>query len=145
MAGKQRSFTLNIGTSSIIFIFVILALVSFAVLSLATSMSDYNLARNVSDNTTAYYNACNEVEELLAQTDRSLKSLYDTGISRASYFEQSGKKRTFAYPVSDIQTLEVEIKILYPENPGDPFYEVTLWQISTTGSLEYDSHLPVLQ
>ena len=145
MSEKQKSFTLNIGTSSILFIFVILALVSFAVLSLSTAMSDYNLSKNVSENTTAYYEACNRIEEHLAETDASLKALYDTGISRVGYFEKAGKHRRYAYPVSDIQTLEVEIDILYPMASGEPFYKITLWQISTTGNLEYDSHLPVFQ
>lgn len=140
---KNNRFHLNIGTSSILFIFIVLALVSFAVLSLETSLSDYNLSRNVADNTTAYYTACNAIEDQLAQTDQALKELYDTGISRVGFYEQTGKTRSFAYPVSDIRSLSVTIDILYPEASGDPFYQITSWQVITTGSLELDTSLPV--
>lgn len=145
MAKGKKEITLNIGTSSILFIFVILCLVSFAVLSMVSAHSDYRLSKSVEQNTTAYYEACNEIEEKLAQTDISLKTLFDSGVSRVSYFEQAGKTKSFAYPVSDIQSLVVEIEILYPENPGDSFYDIKTWQVITTGSLEYDSSLPVMK
>lgn len=145
MAKSRKEIKLNIGTSSILFIFVILSLVSFAILSLVSAHSDYRLSKSVAQNTTSYYEACNEIEDKLAQTDVSLKALFDSGISRVSYFEQAGKTMSFAYPVSDIQSLVVEIEILYPENPGDCFYDVKTWQIITTGNLEYDSSLPVMK
>lgn len=145
MSKRKNDFSLNIGTSSILFIFVILCLVCFSVLSLASAMSDYNLSLRVSSNSTAYYEACNEAEQMLADADRTLSKLYSTGISRTGYFEQVGRKKTFAIPVTDIQTLNIEIKILYPASSGEPFYEVTFWKLETTGSLEYDDSLPVYQ
>lgn len=142
MSGKRKELTLNIGTSSILFIFVILCLVSFSVLSLSSAMSDYKLSARVSSNSSSYFEACNKAEEILADTDETLKALYDTGISRSGYFEQVGKKKSFAVYVTDVQTLIVEINIDYP-NPGEPFYEITSWRLETTGNLEYDENLPV--
>lgn len=142
---KKVSTPLNIGTSSILFIFVILCLISFAILSLVSSMSDYKLSKSVADNTTAFYEATNYIEEQLSQTEDMLKTLYDTGISRVGYFEEAGTERTFAYPISDIQTLSVEIDFLYPDEPGEGFYKITSWQVITTGSLEYDDSLPVIK
>ncbi len=141
---KQR-FNLNVGTSSILFIFVILCLVSFAVLSLVSALSDYRLSKDVADNATEYYTACNLAQEQLAEVDEHLSSLYDSGISRVGYFEKTGQTRSFAYPISDYQSLNVEIKILYPEKAGDPFYKITSWMIVTTGSIEYDDSLPVFR
>ena len=143
MARKKRELPLNVGTSSVLFIFVILCLVSFAILSLSSAMSDYKLSKRVVENSQAYYDACNEAEEQLASFDKTLKDLYDTGISRAGYFENVGKKKTFAIPINDIQTLEVEIRILYPESAGDSFYDITSWKTDTTGELDYDDTLPV--
>lgn len=142
MSGKRKELTLNIGTSSILFIFVILCLVSFSVLSLSSAMSDYKLSARVSSNSSSYFEACNKAEEILADTDETLKALYDTGISRSGYFEQVGKKKSFAVYVTDVQTLIVEINIDYP-NSGEPFYEITSWRLETTGNLEYDENLPV--
>jgi len=142
---KNNEISLNIGTSSILFIFVTLCLISFSILSLASSLSDNKLSRKVLDYTYAYSEACNQAYDKLEVLDESLKATYETGISRTGYFDAVGKKTSFAVPVSDIQALEVEISILYPESSGEPFYKITKWQITTVGSLDYDDSLPVLQ
>lgn len=140
---RKTEFGLNIGISSMLFIFIILCIVSFAVLSLASAQSDYRLSAKVSEHSRAYSEACNEAELRIANTDSTLKSLYETGISRAGYYEKVGKKMSFSIPISPILTLEVEIRILYPEGAGENFYEVTRWEVVTDGSLEYDDSLPV--
>ncbi len=145
MAGKKRGLPLNVGTSSVLFIFVILCLVSFAILSLSSAMSDYKLSSRVAENSQAYYDACNSAEEQLASFDKTLKNLYDTGISRSGYYDSVGKKKTFAIPVNDVQTLEVEIRILYPEKEGESFYDITSWKTETTADLEYDDTLPLFK
>lgn len=142
---KKQDFSLNIGTSSILFIFVTLCLISFSILSLASSLSDNRLSKKVLEYTDSYATACNEAYDRLKVFDESLKAEYDTGISRSGYYESVGKKFSFIVPVTDIQTLEVEIKILYPDTPGNPFYEISKWCVTTTGDLEYDDSLPVFQ
>ena len=106
-------------------------------------MSDYKLEEKVKANSEVYFEACNEAQEGLAELDATLSSLYDSGISRVGYYEQVGKKKSFALPLSEYQTLIVEVKINYPEKSGDSFYEVTKWAVETTGTLEYDDHLDV--
>lgn len=142
---KKREFTLNVGISSILFIFVVLCLVSFSILSLSSAMSDYKLTERVKENTEAYYNACNEAETLLASFDATLSELYSTGVSRTGYYDKVGKKKIFSVPVTDIQTLTVEINILFPEESGLPFYEISKWQVETTGDIEYDDSLNVFK
>lgn len=143
MRKKKRDFSLNIGISSILFIFVVLCLVSFATLSLTSAMSDYKLSKKVASNSEEYYKACNEAEEMLASFDTTLSDLYATGISRTGYYDQVGKKKLFAVPITSIHTLEVEIDILYPSEPGEPFMNVTRWQTVTTGELEFDDSINV--
>ncbi len=140
---KKQEFGLNVGTSSILFIFIILCLVSFAILSLSSAMSDYKLSERVVTNSESYYEACNTAEELLASFDDALSELYESGISRTGFYKQAGKKKTFAVPVTDIKTLNIEIKIIYPEAEGESFYEITAWQVETTGDFEYDESLRV--
>lgn len=142
---NRNDFSLNIGTSSILFIFVTLCLISFSILSLASSLSDNRLSHKVLDYTKAYANACNSAYEKLDSFDDTLKAEYETGVSRSGYFDKVGKKFSFVIPVTDIQTLEVEIKILYPEKPGDAFYEITKWYIYTIDDLDYDDSLPVFR
>lgn len=143
MSRQKQSFNLNVGTSSILFIFVILTLISFAVLSLVSALTDYRLSKEVAKNTTSYYEASSFIEEQISEVDKSLKDLYDTGISRAGFFEQTESERSFAYPISDMQSLNATIRILYPENAGEPFYEITSWKVVTTGSIEYDDTVNV--
>lgn len=145
MSREKNDFKLNVGTSSILFIFVVLCLVSFATLSLSSAVSDYKMSKKVADNTKAYYEACNVAEEKLADMQDSLQNLYATGISRAGYFEQVGQKKNFAIPVNDLQTLQVEISILYPDSEGEPCLRVEKWCTELTGSLEYDESLPVFK
>lgn len=142
---QKQEFSLNVGISSILFIFIVLCLVSFATLSLSSATSDQKLSKRVVANSENYFNACNEAEEQLASFDSTLLTLYESGISRAGYYEQVGHKKSYAIPVSDLQTLKVDIKVLYPEKSGDPFYEISSWCVITTGDLEYDNSLDVFK
>lgn len=146
MAGKKKTeFSLNVGISSILFIFVILCLVSFSILSLSSAVSDRNLTLRIADNNTAYYEACNQAEELLEGLDRTLDEVYSSGISRTGYFDKVGKKKTFNVPIGDNRTLNVEVKILYPEKEGDRFYKVTMWRVEMTSDPDFDETLPVFK
>ncbi len=145
MKNRRTEFSLNIGTSSLLFIFVILCLVSFSILSLSSAISDQKLSKRVVENTNAYYNACEKAEELICSFDDTLKALYETDISRSGYFDKVGKVKAFAVPIDDLKTLEVEIKILYPDGPGKPFYKITSWKTDITGELEYDDSLAVFK
>ena len=60
---------INMGTSLLLVVFVVLCLVVFAVLSISTAQADYNLSSNQAELTSQYYEACNAAEELLAVID----------------------------------------------------------------------------
>ena len=60
---------MNIGSASILLVFVILCLVSFAVLSIVSANADSKLSARVLERTTAYYAACNQAEEQIASLD----------------------------------------------------------------------------
>lgn len=130
---KGPSFGLNIGSSSILLIFVLLCLVSFATLSIISAKADNKLSRKVLDRTTAYYNACNEAETALAGVDSTLADIYASAANAEEYFATVGHTKSYTITISDLQTLQVNIEILYPESDDDPFYSVTSWQVLTTG------------
>ena len=54
---------MNIGSASILLVFVILCLVSFAVLSIVSANADSRLSTRVLERTTAYYDACNQADD----------------------------------------------------------------------------------
>lgn len=145
MASKKQEFKLNIGTASLLLVFIVLCLVTFATLSIVSSNADYKLSKKVAERTTAYYEACNKAQDSIAALDNTLRKMYTSSADETSYFQTVGKNKSFAVPISDIQTLSVTVDILYPSSAGGAFYEIKAWQVLTTGELEYDNSLNVLQ
>lgn len=139
------SFGTGIGSSSILVIFVILCLVSFATLSIVSANADFKLSTKVLDRSTVYYEATNQAEVSLARLDQTLRNIYHSSISKEEYFEAVGESKAFAIPISDLQTLEICVDILYPETATDSFYKIKSWQVVVTGDLDYNSTLNVIK
>lgn len=131
MNKQKPRFGVNVGSASILLIFVILCLVSFAVLSIVSSNADNKLTQRVLDRTTAYYEACNSAQESLAGLDNVLKAQYASSTDSDEYFAAVGHTKSYAIPITDAQTLLVQVTILYPEDANDTFYKVTGWQTVT--------------
>lgn len=127
-------FHINVGSSSILLIFVILCLVSFATLSIVSANADAKLSGKVVERTTAYYEACNKAQTDIASMDDTLKAVYADSFDEDEYFMAVGHKKTYIFPISDLQTLSVSLDILYPEQAGEPFYRITSWQVITNSS-----------
>jgi len=126
---KTPSFGLNIGSSSILLIFVLLCLICFAALAIISAKADSNLTHKVLDRTTAYYNACNEAEKTLAVIDNTLADVYEASADADEYFATVGHNKSYTIPISDLQSLQITIEILYPESNNDTFYRITSWQV----------------
>lgn len=143
---KKPQFKLNIGLSSILLIFVVLCLVSFAVLSLVSANADKRLSLKMLERSSIYYNACNQFEEDCATLYASLMEIYTNSPDEHSYYEILKKtEHTYSYPLSELQNLEVTVQFLYPENMSQPFYTVTSRRVVTDDMIEYDTHLNVIQ
>lgn len=142
---KHLSFSTGIGASTILIIFVILCLVSFAALSIVTANADYKLSQKVLNRNTSYYQACNEAEASLAQLDQTLVDAYKNSSNETEYFEQTGHTKNYSIPLSDLQTLEITVSINYPTSSDETFYHISSWQVVTTENLEYDNTLNIMQ
>lgn len=143
---KGTDFGINIGSSSLIMIFVILCLVCFATLSIVSAVADRKLSKKVTDRSDVYYEACNLANEKLAQIDQSLSEIYKETSSQIAYFEKAGNTIDFSIPVGEIHTLCVSLRITYPDSPDKTYYEITSWNLEATGVLdELDTSLPVMQ
>lgn len=59
--------SINIGAATILVIFIVLCLITFATLSLVSANADYRLCQKVTNRTTAYYNAVSLANEQLAE------------------------------------------------------------------------------
>ena len=135
-SSKKKQFGMNIGSASILLLFVILCLVSFAVLSIVSANADNKLSTRVLERTTAYYAACNQAEQSLAGMDKTLRRVYESSDSEESYFNSVGHGKSYVIPISDLQSLQVTIEILYPGTAEDSFYQITAWQVLNTNELK---------
>lgn len=144
---KKKRYGLNIGTSSILIIIVILCLVCFSGLSITSANADYRLSRRLADRTTAYYDACNQAQGSLCAISQSLEDLYLESSSKEDYEDKIKRSLqdlfTFSYPINENQILQVSVSPLYPDTADGDFIEVTGWQVVNTLTPELDNSLPV--
>ncbi|MCR5784143.1 MAG: hypothetical protein K6G40_00680 [Eubacterium sp.] len=131
----KKNYGMNIGTSSVMLIFFVLCLVSFAALTLSSALADKTMTDKSEEKTTGYYEACSIAEERLCDIDKELSAAYESGMDKDEYFEEFGDTVNFTVAISDTRSLYVELEILYPENDGESFYEITTWQ-EKSGELE---------
>lgn len=127
--GKKQFFGMNLGSSSLLLVFVVLCLVSFAALSIVSASADHRLTEKVSTRTQSYYEACNQAESSIAGLDSVLVSQYQSSADEDAYFSVVGHSKSYIIPITDNQFLQVEVEILYPRSDDDTFYQVTSWQV----------------
>lgn len=124
----------HIGSASIMLIFTVLSMVSFAALSLSSSKADYNLSKKLVDRQDAYMKASHEGNAFVAAVNSGYDSGAEDGIIRKSI------------PISDNQSLNIAIMT---KNSNDSENSENLpiiqWQIVNTKDFDYDTTLPVMK
>ena len=157
---KRRGGTgLGVGASSILVIFVLLCLVTFAALSLVSARADWNLSRKAADHTLEYYTASNAAEETLAGADALLADCWRlAGGEESAYLaragaalaglgevtaEDGGLRFSFSVQVNEGQSLACELRVHPPEAGKSGFYEIVRWQVESMGEWQPDEGLPV--
>lgn len=88
---KEQSSFVNIGSSSLLIVFVILCLATFAILSISSAKSDYSLSERLAEHKGQYYEASSEAESILAEIDAVLADTADTSSKKSL----SGSSRDF--------------------------------------------------
>lgn len=74
----------NIGASSLLVIFLILCLVTFAILTLTSAKSDADFAEKLAHHKTNYYAACNTAENTLDEIDAVLADAWQLSATDTS-------------------------------------------------------------
>lgn len=85
---KKKFSVTNIGSISLLMIFIILCMVTLAALSLSSAASDENSANKFAEHTTQYYQADNQAEETLDIIDGILAESYVISSDSAAYFSE---------------------------------------------------------
>ena len=102
MKKDSYSSTPLAGSSSFLIIFSVLCLTIFTLLSLSTVQADKRLTEHSINAVTAYYAADLEAEQILAQLRQGI--IPENVISDNNLY-------SYSCPISDSQTLEVEVEI----------------------------------
>lgn len=136
---KRGSYPgIQIGTSYLLVIFVILCLVTFATLSLSSAKRDQSYSQQLAGRETAYCEANAKAAQIMAQIDDAFAIRQIEGVTA----EEDGANLDISYvvPVTDSQNLEVEILA----DPVKGTQKVVKWKESASEKWEEKSTLPVL-
>ena len=136
---RKPIYSTHIGAASILLIFLVLSLISFASLTLVNSRADYVLSKKMQDRSIAYYKACHEASAFIAENEPAFKEL-----SKNVFEEHDSLKKSFY--LSEFQTLDVSIKPQLAESEDAPSYRVCEWRVVTHDEdVIYDETLPVMK
>lgn len=129
----RRSKGINAGSASILLIFAVLSLISFATLTLVNSKADYNLSNNLAQRQLAYYRACHEGNAFVAAVNSDYENFPQDDIIKKSI------------PITDNQSLDITLmsNIRNSSTNSTNKYTITQWQIVDYRDTEYDYTLPV--
>lgn len=125
---------LNIGTSSLLLIFIVLSLVSFAVLSLSSALNDKRVTMSHLDRTMAYYEACNEAERQVKDMDEAYIQEYKENGTI------SVESNEITVPVNDTQTLDIKVVVHEPDDKGSTV-DVVKWKIENISVPQIDDSI----
>lgn len=120
---KSQTPVTTIGVSSLLVVFLILCLVTFACLSLSTAKSDYSFSQANAAHKTAYYEACNRAEEFLHDMQE----------------DKEKPVTTWRTDIDKKQALEVSIR------PSGGSYEITGWKTVPTVEHNYNQNMTLMK
>lgn len=147
---KNKKYPIiHMGTVSILVVFLILCLVTFALLSYVSAKTDYGYADAAAQRNTDYYEACAEaavqtdaLEEILIHSysdneEEYYDTVYTALANDSSYIINDSATDvhptvTFTLPVGDASCLEVIVQINWPNQTGDTYYQILSWKEVST-------------
>lgn len=145
MKGKM-----NIGSTSLILIFIVLCLATFGLLSLSSAKGDWNLAQKGAAAAHVYYQADREGEKFLEMADQKIKEAFAAAeqgdiknaleqVMGEYYRKDSGTIET-DIPMEFGQVLHITLQVT---EEGGNLYEISEWKVFNQDEYEIDDSMPV--
>lgn len=158
----------NIGASSLLVIFLILCLVTFAILTLTSAKSDADFAEKLAHHKMNYYAACNTAESTLDKIDAVLADAWqlsdtDTAavfteietqltaldsreqLQLSMDFTQREPTISYAVAIDDKQNLCVTLTLTAAPAKGEAYYRISQWQVQSSGEWKGDQTLNLMK
>lgn len=162
---KKKFSVMNIGSISLLMIFIILCMVILAALSLSSAAGNKSSADKFAVHSTNYYKASNQAEEVLDQIAGILAKSYQISPDSSTYFSEikamlsesdigvnlnvsiESKPATLNYTttVDGSQALEVELTLNDPWTTSSGFYTITSWKEVATSEWNADNSMKLIQ
>lgn len=160
---KKKNFSItNIGTVSLLMIFIILCMVTFAALSLSSAAADHRFSQNMADHSKEYYKASGQAETKLAEIDRILDIAYKGAESDDDYYQQikdslpeisqtftkENPLISYQAEMNDSQAVFVKLRILSPteiaSNGSSSYYQIVAWKEINTKEWKGDNSIKLI-
>lgn len=136
---KKKYPVVNIGTTSILTVFVILCMVTFATLSWLTASRNARFNGQVQERTEAWYQAVNTAYEEIAGIDAMLQEYWAGGI-----WEQASAEYAFTVPIDENSELSVRLTTHEPDNETGALYTVSQFSEVTTKEWQGDNSIQLM-
>lgn len=157
---KKRSSSLGIGSSSILIVFVLLCIVSFAILSLVSANADIALTTKNLLYSQRYFAAENEAEKILTAIDETLADVFEKANNEQEYLSLAKEKLSqideillteteelyvdYNIALNSKQKLVVSLEIIFPSQDGGT-YKIQKWQVQNMSLWQPEEEINILQ
>ena len=137
MAKQEIRRKANIGSSSLILIFIVLCLVTFSVLSLGNAKREDALSVRSADSVQEYYRADAQGEAFLQMADQALLNGYKDSL--APYLQSDTGTYCTDVSMDAGQALRVELNFDWEKKT----YKILSWKVYHQEEYEIDQSIPV--
>ncbi len=163
MNHKKKFPVTNIGTVSLLMIFIVLCMVTFAALSLSEAARDNNFSKKLAAQTSQYYKASNTAEEVLSDIDFILTDALSVNPGNDSYYKKVSKDLTaqnirdtsltvnhdivsYQIPMNEHHALSVSLRITSPKDAKtEGNFSIISWEEIQTTEWEGSNSLNLIQ
>lgn len=159
---KRDRSVISTGISSILTVFVVLCLITFAVLALSSARADLQYSEQTALRTSHYYEAEGRANRRLKEIDAGLLEQYNSSKTENDYLNglevrfvqteginlnrtEDGVRISFSEKIDDTAELNVELSVWYPDEENDRLYRIEKWQSVSSEEWNPDMTLPVMQ
>lgn len=146
---KRQAPFVNVGSSLLLVVFLLMCLITFATLSFSSARSDESFSQRIADRKSEYYAASNEAERLLSQIDRLLDVADPADLDFAAIdsldadiaYDPDAATLSYQVKINDKQALDV---VLALEETDGSHFRIEKWQTVTTRKWESDDKLKLM-
>lgn len=138
---KKRKYpVVNVGTSSVLTIFVILAMVTFAALTYMSARKDARFNEQKLQSAQEYQTAAALARKQIAAIDQTLQESWQNG----SFESTLDTDYSFSVPCGDTRELKVTLIPCLPDENEGRLYKITCFKTVSTTEWEGESSLNLM-